>query len=67
MRPRPRARRAAKKNGKSGITRSWWQDLLTQFLHLGIREGLLLTPGQVLDLQELEIRRRDLRREEDDN
>lgn len=40
-------------------------DLLTQFLHLSMREGLLLTPGQVLDLQELEIRRRGLRREED--
>ena len=40
-------------------------DLLTQFLRLSVREGLLLTPGQVLDLQELEIRRRGLRREED--
>lgn len=40
-------------------------DLLTQFLRLSMREGLLLTPGQVLDLQELEIRRRGLRREED--
>ena len=54
-----------KKNGKSGITRSWWLDLLTQFLRLSVREGLLLTPGQVLDLQELEIQRRGLRREED--
>ena len=55
-----------KKNGKSGITRSWWLDLLTQFLRLSVREGLLLTPGQVLDLQELEIQRRGLHREEDD-
>ena len=39
---------------------------MTQFLHLSVREGLLLTPGQVLDLQELEIRRRGLHREEDD-
>lgn len=38
---------------------------MTQFLHLGVCEGLLLTPGQVLDLQELEIQRRGLRREED--
>ena len=40
--------------------------MLTQFLHLSVREGLLLAPGQVLDLQELEIRRRGLRREEDE-
>lgn len=46
------------------MTRSWWLDLVTQFLHLGLREGLLLTPGQVCDLQELEITRRGLRREE---
>lgn len=48
------------------MTRSWWLDVTTQFLHLSIREGLLLTPGQMLDLQELEIHRRGLRREEDD-
>lgn len=48
------------------MTRAWWLDLLTQFLRLGVREGLLLTPGQVLDLQELETRRRGLRREEDE-
>lgn len=41
-----------------------WLQLLTQFLRLGVREGMLLTPGEVLDLQELEIRRRGLKREE---
>lgn len=46
------------------MTRSWWIDLTTQFLHLSVREGLLLTPGQVLDLRELEIQRRGLRQEE---
>lgn len=38
--------------------------LLTQFLRLDLCEGLLLTPGQVMDLQELEERRRGLKREE---
>ena len=37
---------------------------MTQFLRLSVREGLLLTPGQVMDLQELEERRRGLEREE---
>lgn len=43
------------------MTRSRWMQLLTQFLRLSIREGMLLTPGQVIDLQELEIDRRGLR------
>lgn len=43
------------------MTRSRWMQLLTQFLRLSIREGMLLTPGQVVDLQELEIDRRGLR------
>lgn len=43
------------------MTRSRWMQLLTQFLRLSIREGMLLTPGQVIDLQELEINRRGLR------
>lgn len=47
------------------MTRSWWIDLLTQFLHLSIREGMLLTPGQVLDMQEIETKRRGLRKAED--
>lgn len=48
------------------MTRAWWLDLTTQFLRLSVREGMLLTAGQVLDLQELEIRRRKLRGEEDE-
>lgn len=52
-----------KKNGVS-VTRALWLQLLTQFLRLSVREGLLLTPGQVMDLQELEERRRGLKREE---
>lgn len=48
------------------MTRAWWLDLTTQVLRLSVREGMLLTVGQVLDLQELEIRRRGLRREEDE-
>lgn len=52
-----------KKNGVS-VTRALWLQLLTQFLRLSVREGLLLTPGQVMDLQELEERRRGLEREE---
>ena len=46
------------------MTRAHWLQLLTQFLHLSVREGLLLTPGQVMDLQTLEERRRGLKREE---
>ena len=46
------------------MTRALWLPLLTQFLRLSVREGLLLTPGQVMDLQELEERRRGLEREE---
>lgn len=52
-----------KKNGVS-VTRALWLQLLTQFLRLSVREGLLLTPGQVMDLQTLEERRRELKREE---
>lgn len=40
--------------------------IVTQFLGLSVREGMLLTPGQVADLQELEIVRRGLRRKESD-
>ncbi len=46
------------------MTRAPWRQLLTQFLRLHLREGLLLTPGQVMDLQTLEERRRGLKREE---
>lgn len=46
------------------MTRTLWLQLLTQFLRLDLREGLLLTPGQVMDLQTLEERRRELKREE---
>ena len=46
------------------MTRALWLQLLTQFLRLSVREGLLLTPGQVMDLQELE-ERRGLKREEE--
>lgn len=48
------------------MTRAWWLDLTTQFLRLSVRDGMLLTVGQVLDLQELEIKRRGLHREEDE-
>ena len=41
-----------------------WIQLLTQFLRLSVREGMLLTPGEVMDLQDLEIQRRELKREE---
>ena len=47
------------------MTRAYWLRILTQFLRLDLREGLLLTPGQVMDLQTLEERRRGLNREED--
>lgn len=47
------------------MTRAHWLQLLTQFLRVSVREGLLLTPGQVMDLQTLEERRRGLKREED--
>ena len=47
------------------MTRAHGMQLLTQFLRLDLREGLLLTPGQVMDLQELEERRRGRKREED--
>ena len=46
------------------MTRALWLQLLTQFLRLSVREGLLLTPGQVMDLHTLEERRRELKREE---
>ena len=55
-----------KKNEKNHVTRAWWLDLTTQFLRMSVREGMLLTVGQVLDLQELGIRRCGLRREEDE-
>lgn len=45
------------------MTRAHWLQLLTQFLRLDLREGLLLTPGQVMDLQTLEERRRGLKKE----
>lgn len=48
------------------MTRSWWLDLTTQFLRLSVQEGMMLTPGQVCDLQELEVTRRGLREKEDD-
>lgn len=46
------------------MTRTFWLQILTQFLRLDLREGLLLTPGQIIDLQELELRRRGLKRGE---
>lgn len=46
------------------MTRIFWLQILTQFLRLDLREGLLLTPGQVIDLQELELRRRGIKRGE---
>ena len=50
-------------DGSGKLRRVTWLQLLTQFLRLGVREGMLLTPGEVLDLQELEITRRGLKRE----
>ena len=41
------------------MTRDYWLHLLTRRLGLSIREGMLLTIGQVIDLQELEERRRE--------
>ena len=46
------------------MTRDYWLHLLTRRLGLSIREGMLLTPGQVIDLQELELRRRGIKRGE---
>lgn len=46
------------------MTRSEWIGLLTQVLHLSVREGMMLTLGQVMDLQEHEIRRGRLKRKE---
>ena len=39
--------------------------VITQFLGLSVREGMLLTPGQVADLQALEMKRRGIKTEED--
>ena len=39
--------------------------VITQFLRLPLRDGLLLTPGEISDLVELERERRGLKREED--
>ena len=47
----------------TGATRSKFLQLLTQFLHLPPREGMLMTPGQVADLRALEERRRGIRKE----
>lgn len=47
------------------MNRSEWLGMLTQVLHLSVREGMMLTPGQVMDLQEHEIRRGRLKRKED--
>lgn len=46
------------------MSRSWWLELVTQFLRLGVREGMMLTPGQVLDLMNLERQRRGLKQKE---
>lgn len=54
---------AQKKNGDR-LSRSRYLQIVTQFLGLSVPDGLLLTPGQVADLQELEIVRRGLRRKE---
>lgn len=40
--------------------------IVTQFLRLSVQEGMMLTIGQVADLQTLEIVRRGLKREEGD-
>lgn len=45
------------------MKRSKYLQIVTQFLQLSVREGMLLTVGQIADLQELEIRRRGLRKE----
>lgn len=46
------------------MTRSYWLEVVTQFLHLSVREGMMLTPGQVLDLQLMERLRRGLIKKE---
>ena len=40
--------------------------IVTQFLRLSVQEGMMLTIGQVSDLQRLEIARRGLKRKEGD-
>ena len=44
--------------GKNVLTRSQFLHAVTQLLHLGIKEGLLLTIGEVCDMLELEKQRR---------
>ena len=45
------------KEGKA-LTRAQFLQATTQLLHLGVKEGLLMTVGEVLDLLELEKQRR---------
>lgn len=40
--------------------------IITQFLALSVREGLLLPVGEIMDLVDLEKQRRNLVRKEDD-
>ena len=53
-----------KKNG-SRQSRAEYLDLATQVLGLDLKAVQLLTPGQMADLVELEVRRGRLKRKED--
>lgn len=44
--------------GRGGISRAQYLQVMTQLLHLGIKEGMLMTVGEFLDLFELEKQRR---------
>ena len=53
------------KKNKTRQTRGEYLDTAMQVLGLSLREVQLLTPGQVADLVELEIRRGRLKRKEE--
>ena len=52
-----------KKNG-SGMSRARYLQEATQFLGLSARESMMLTPGQINDLKDLELIRRGLKKKE---
>ena len=47
------------------MTRARYIQEATQFLGLSVREAMLLPPGLVSDLKDLEITRRGLKRKDD--
>lgn len=51
------------KKNETGSPRGRYVQIITQFLGLSYREGMMLLPGQVLDLLRLERQRRGLQKE----